>query len=194
MQIWGGVEYVCDYMTTSPKQVGFPGGAAVKNPPVNAGDAGDMGSIPALGRSPGKGNGNLLQYSCLENPMDRGAWQVIVSGVAESLTRLSMHVLNYSKAWRYSNGLTYLKNTNQKHSIQQNIGTHTKKFIKPKRKSKHFKKRTKKKQIITWKTRFKKAINTYLSIITLNVSGLNAPMGRYRVADWIKKKKKNKIL
>ena len=51
----------------------------VKNPPVNAGDGRD----PGLGRSPGGGNGNPLQYSCLENPMDRGAWQVTVHGVAE---------------------------------------------------------------------------------------------------------------
>ena len=46
----------------------------VKNPPANAGDVRDMGSIPALGRSPGGGHGNPLQYSCLENPMDKGAW------------------------------------------------------------------------------------------------------------------------
>ena len=52
------------------KQVGFPGGSAVKNLPANAEDA---GSIPGLGRSPGEGNGNPLQYSCLENPTDRGA-------------------------------------------------------------------------------------------------------------------------
>ena len=45
----------------------------VKNPPDSGGDAGDASSIPALGRSPGEGHGNLLQYSCLENPMDRGA-------------------------------------------------------------------------------------------------------------------------
>ena len=59
---------------------------AVKNPPANAGDAGDKGSVPASGRSPGGGHGNPLQYSCLENPMDRGAWQAIVHGVAKSLT------------------------------------------------------------------------------------------------------------
>ena len=47
----------------------------VKNPPANAGDVRDTGSIPGLGRSPGEGNGNLLQYSCLENSMDRGAWR-----------------------------------------------------------------------------------------------------------------------
>ena len=54
--------------------MGFSGGAVAKNSPANAGDARDMGSIPGWGRSPGEGNGNLLQYSSLENPMDRGAW------------------------------------------------------------------------------------------------------------------------
>ena len=52
-------------------------------------DAGNMGSIPGLGRSPGEGNGNPLQYSCLENPMEGGAWQATVHGVAKSWTRLS---------------------------------------------------------------------------------------------------------
>ena len=56
----------------------------VKNPPANAGDTGDSGSIPRSGRSPGEGNGNLLQYCCLENFMDRGAWRIAVQGVAES--------------------------------------------------------------------------------------------------------------
>ena len=60
----------------------------VKNPPANAGNA---SSIPGLGRSPGVGNGKALQYSCLENPMDRGAWWVIVHGVTKSWTQLSMH-------------------------------------------------------------------------------------------------------
>ena len=62
---------IIDILTTLG---GFPVGAVVKNAPANAGDAGDMGSIPGLGRSPGKGNGNTLQYSCLGNSMDRGAW------------------------------------------------------------------------------------------------------------------------
>ena len=53
----------------------------VKNPPAKAGDAGDMCSTPGSGRSPGEGNGNLLQYSCLENPMDRGAWRAIVHDI-----------------------------------------------------------------------------------------------------------------
>ena len=65
---------------------GFPGGTEVKNPLTNAGDARDLGSIPGSGRSLGAGNGNLLQYSCLENSMDRGGWQAIVHGVAKSWT------------------------------------------------------------------------------------------------------------
>ena len=56
----------------------------VKNLPANAGDIRDLGSIPGLGRSPGGGNGNPLQYSCLENPMDREAWQATVRRVRES--------------------------------------------------------------------------------------------------------------
>ena len=62
---------------------GFPGDSAVKNLPANAGD---VGLIPGLGRSPGEGNGNPLQYSCLGNLMDRGSWQAIVHGVAKSWT------------------------------------------------------------------------------------------------------------
>ena len=52
-------------------------------------NAGDLGSVPGLRRSPGEGNGNLLQYSCLEKPMDRGAWWNIVHGLAKSWTRMS---------------------------------------------------------------------------------------------------------
>ena len=62
------------YLCLNKKQArGFIGGSVVKNPPVNAEDTGYSGSIPGLGRSPGEGNGNPLQYSCLENSMDRGA-------------------------------------------------------------------------------------------------------------------------
>ena len=66
--------------------MGFPGGSEVK---ASAGNAGVPGSIPGSGRSPGEGNGNPLQYSCLENPMDGGAWWATVHGVAKSQTRLS---------------------------------------------------------------------------------------------------------
>ena len=64
----------------------FPGGSEVK---ASASNAGDLGSIPGSGRSPGEGNGNPLQYSCLENPMDGGAWWATVHVVAKSRTRLS---------------------------------------------------------------------------------------------------------
>ena len=62
----------------------------VENPPTNAGDVRDVGSIPGLGRSLGEGHGNPFQYSCLENPMDRGAWWAIVYGVAKELGTTEM--------------------------------------------------------------------------------------------------------
>ena len=68
---------------------GFPGGSVVKNPPAKAGDTGDTGSIPGSGRSHGEGNGTSFQYSCLENPMDRGAWWATVHRIAKSWTWLS---------------------------------------------------------------------------------------------------------
>ena len=61
----------------------------VKNPPANAAGVREVSSIPGSGRTPGEGNGNTLQYSCLENPMDRGIWWAIVDRVAESQTWLS---------------------------------------------------------------------------------------------------------
>ena len=66
--------------------MGFPDGSAGKEPACSAGDTGDVGSIPGSGRFPGKGNGNPLQYSCLENPTDREAWCAIVHGVANLAT------------------------------------------------------------------------------------------------------------
>jgi len=65
------------------------GGSVVKNLPANAEDTEDSGSIPRSGRSLGEGNGNPLQYSCLENPTDPGGWQAIVRGVTTSQKRLS---------------------------------------------------------------------------------------------------------
>ena len=61
------------------------------NPPASAGNARDAGSIPGLGRSPGEGNDNPLQYSCLKNPMNRGAWWAAVHGVTKSQTQLSIY-------------------------------------------------------------------------------------------------------
>ena len=61
----------------------------VKNPPADAGNIRDLSSVPGLGKSPGGGHGSLIQYSYLENPMDRGAWRATVHRVAKSQTRLS---------------------------------------------------------------------------------------------------------
>ena len=62
--------------------MGFPSGSVVQNHPASAGD---VSSIPGSGKSPGEGNGNSVQYSCLGNPMDRGAWQATVHGVTKEL-------------------------------------------------------------------------------------------------------------
>ena len=68
------------------RRYGFPSGTVVKNLPANAGDIRDTGLVPELGRSPGEGNGNPLEYSCLENSMDRGAWWATVHRVTKSWT------------------------------------------------------------------------------------------------------------
>ena len=72
---------------------GFPGGSEVK---ASACNVGDLGSIPGSGRFPGEGNGNPLQYSCLENPMDGGAWWAAVHGVAKSRIRLSVFTFSFT--------------------------------------------------------------------------------------------------
>ena len=71
--------------------LGFPDGSAGEESTCKAGDIGDACLGPGLGRPSGRGNGNLLQYSCLERPMDRGAWQATVQRVTKSQTRLSIH-------------------------------------------------------------------------------------------------------
>ena len=85
--------------------VGFPGGSEVK---ASACSVGDLGSIPGSGRSPGEGNGSSLQYSCLENPMDRGAWRATVHGVAKSQTWLSDFTFTYKRLWLPSCSLILL--------------------------------------------------------------------------------------
>ena len=77
---------VCNalFLCSSLPLEGFPGGSVVKNPPASAGDTRDAGSVPGSRRSPGEENGNPLQYSCLENPMDREAWRATVHGVTQS--------------------------------------------------------------------------------------------------------------
>ena len=73
-----------------PSQVAL----VVKDPPANAGDARDADLVPGSGRSPGGGNGNPLQYSCLKNPMDRGAWRATAHGVTKTRTRLKRLILH----------------------------------------------------------------------------------------------------
>ena len=90
--------------------------AEVKNLTANAGNSGDAGSIPGLGRSPGGGNGNPLQYSCLENSIDRGAWQATVHGVTKSRwSPQSMGckcTMNYSVSNTEESSETNVMNTN----------------------------------------------------------------------------------
>ena len=101
---------VCIYMYTHTHHVymyvcmcmcmGFPGGASGKDLPANAEDTGDTDSIPGSERSLGVRNGNPLQYSCLENSMDREAWRAVVHRVAENRTRLSTHTHTYTHTYR----------------------------------------------------------------------------------------------
>ena len=92
LSLWVGTETLLQtaagrgHQRSEPFDVGFPGSAVGKNPPANAGDARDAGLIPGLGSSSGEGNSNPLQYSCLENPMDRGAQWATVHSVTESDT------------------------------------------------------------------------------------------------------------
>ena len=79
----------------------------VKDPPVNAGDTGNLGSIPGQGRSLGEGNGNPLQYSCLENPMDRGAWWATVHGVPKELEMTEGLSTHASLELRYQYWINY---------------------------------------------------------------------------------------
>ena len=98
----------------------FPGGSAVKNLPPNAGDT---GLIPGLGRSPAIGNGNPLQYSCLENPMDRGAWWATVHQVAKSQTQLRDFTFTFkeTKDLYIENYKTLMKETKEDTNRWRNI-------------------------------------------------------------------------
>ena len=101
---------------------GFPGAQWLKNPPANGGDTGNVDSIPRLGRSPGVRNGNPLQYSHLENPMDRGAWWAIqpmgsqrVRHSWSNLTHTYMYVKQYTKPLTLSPHLLFTKLPSQRY-------------------------------------------------------------------------------
>ena len=85
----GSGEFGLIYLAFPTEKLDFLGGSVCEESTGNAGDTGDVSLIPGLGRSPGGGHGNPLQYSCLENPMDRGAWGDIVHGVVKGRTGLS---------------------------------------------------------------------------------------------------------
>ena len=76
--------FIIIYSESPGRDWGFPGGSVVKNLLANAGDKGDVGLSPGSGKSPGGGNGNPVQYSCLGNPIDRGAWWATVRGVSKT--------------------------------------------------------------------------------------------------------------
>ena len=93
--------------------MGFPGGLVVKNLPANAGDTGDSDWFPRLERSPGGGNGSLLQYSCLENPTDREAWQATARGVTKSQTQRNYWALAQYSIISYYNIVINISHTTQ---------------------------------------------------------------------------------
>ena len=107
----------------------------VKNPPANAGDIRDADAIPGKGRSPGRGHGNPLQYSCLKNSMDRGIWRATVPRVAHSQTQLKqinrvwyklLHVLDIHKM-KYS--VKILREKQDLHSLKERSCFHGKHFL-----------------------------------------------------------------
>ena len=136
----------------------------------SAEDTGELGLIPSSGRSPEGGDGNLVQDSCLENPMDRGAWQITVHRVTQSQTWLSMHAHIY-------------KHTHRKKKKEFNLNTKDSHRIIREQKNKKRKKTYKS----TSKTMSKMARRTYILVITLNTNRVTTPTRRHRLAERIQK-------
>ena len=95
----------------------------VKNLPAIAGNTREAGSIPGLGKSPGVGNSNALQYSCLENPIDRGAWQAIIHRVAKSQTGLKQSTIHTHTALFFTMKIHKLKGSKYSAPDHQGLGT-----------------------------------------------------------------------
>ena len=95
----------------------FLGGAVVKTLPAGAGDTGEEDPIPGWGRSPGEGNGNPLQYSCLGNPMGGGAWWATVHRVAKSWTGLSTHGTTHNCPGKMEIDITIIQLRNNRHPL-----------------------------------------------------------------------------
>ena len=85
----------------------------IKNPPANAKNIRDAGLIPGLGRSPGRGHGNSLQYSCLENPMDRGAWRAMVHRITKSQARVK-RLATHTCGWTHCASILHWNTETQK--------------------------------------------------------------------------------
>ena len=89
--------WICSILSHTPCKVGSPNHSVGKESACNPGATGDMDLIPGAERSPGGENGNPLQYSCLENPMDRGSWRATVQRLTKSLTQLSKHARMFER-------------------------------------------------------------------------------------------------
>ena len=105
------------FLVAAHRLLGVSGDAKVKNPPANAGDTGVLGWILSSGRSPGGGNGNPLQYSCLGNPMDRGGWWATVQEVTKSRTGLSTRTHMHTQA-SYYGGVSCCRAQVLEHGLQ----------------------------------------------------------------------------
>ena len=162
--------WTCVYLFGSSKShFSFPSGAVVKNLPANAGGAGDVGSIPGLGRSLWVGTGNALQYSCLENPMNRGTWWATIHGIAKNRTQLIIYACTQITFHRELQNWDYVLH----HCIMYESEIHFHWRVKKEGKIKHFwiSERNK-----IWKFSISKLFIIYKIIIIIVICGFKIHM------------------